>query len=47
MLHRDDYNRNWKDEQITYFRKYLKAFDKNSKEYKLIREGIEELERSI
>ncbi len=37
---------NWKDEQLQYFRKYLGMFDASSREHTLLREGIDELEKS-
>lgn len=37
----------WKEEQILYFQKYITAFKANSKEYNLIKEGIDELQNSI
>ena len=37
----------WKKDQLDYFRKYVKAFDANSKKYDLIMQGIKELEKSL
>ena len=37
----------WKQEQIGYFKKYIKAFKKESREYKMLQDGIRELESSI
>ncbi len=34
----------WKNEQINYFKNYLKVFEKNSKEYQIVQKGIKELE---
>ncbi len=39
--------RNWKQEQLNYFKGYLGSFKKDSREYKLLVEGIRELERSL
>jgi len=39
--------RRWKEEQMNYFKKYIRNFKDNSKEYNLIMEGIEELEKHI
>ncbi len=36
----------WKADQIRYFKGYLTTFERNSREYRLIREGIEKLERA-
>lgn len=47
MLHREENMKKWKVEQINYFRKYLSSFQESSKEYKLLKKGIEELERTI
>ena len=41
-----DTNR-WKNEQIAYFREYLKTFDRDSREYEIIRSGIERLEKTL
>ena len=37
----------WKREQLDYFRKYITRFSEDSREYKLLKKGIEELERSL
>ena len=42
MAHAHD-NR-WKQEQLRHFRAYIRGFDKNSREYALIRESIARLE---
>lgn len=39
--------RNWKQEQLKYFKGYLGNFKKDSREYKLLVEGIRELEQSL
>ncbi|MCX7678717.1 MAG: hypothetical protein N2316_05810 [Spirochaetes bacterium] len=39
--------RKWKEEQIAYFKKYMKNFPKGSKEYAILQKGIEELEKSL
>lgn len=39
--------RTWKIEQIRYFRKYLTAFDRDSKEYSIILNGISEIEKTV
>ncbi len=35
----------WKQEQISYFRRYLNEFPADSKEYAMILHGIKELEK--
>ncbi len=47
MLHNNIDMRKWKEEQISYFRKYMKNFQKGSREYTILQRGIEELERSL
>ena len=37
----------WKIEQIRYFRNYLTAFDRDSKEYSIILNGISEIEKTV
>lgn len=37
--------RTWKDEQLSYFRKYINEFDADSREHGLLMEGIEQLEK--
>lgn len=37
----------WKSEQLEYFKRYIKSFRNNSKEYNLIKEGINELEKAV
>jgi hypothetical protein len=37
----------WKLEQINYFKKYLNNFKEDSKEFSLLKQGIEKLESSI
>jgi hypothetical protein len=39
--------RNWKKAQIEYFRGYLNNFQKDSREYNLLIDGIRELEKNI
>jgi hypothetical protein len=36
----------WKNEQVKYFKGYLNNFKKDSKEYKMILDGISDLEKS-
>lgn len=45
-MHNNGDVKNWKQEQINYFKEYLKAFSENTREYHLIKKGIEDLERS-
>ncbi len=45
MFEKDFDIRNWKNEQINYFKKYLNNFDTSSKEYKVLEEGISDLEK--
>ncbi|HOE20752.1 MAG TPA: hypothetical protein PLH80_04200 [Spirochaetota bacterium] len=37
----------WKMEQIKYFKKYQSTFPKNSKEYKILAESIRKLESTL
>ncbi|MBP7738226.1 MAG: hypothetical protein KA369_19780 [Spirochaetes bacterium] len=37
----------WKREQLDYFKRYLSTFHIDSKEYKIILKGIEDLEKSL
>jgi len=37
----------WKREQLEYFKKYLSAFNTDSREYNLIMKGIQDLEKSM
>ncbi len=46
MIHNKSEMRNWKDEQLKYFKSYMKCFGKNTREYKLLKESITRLERS-
>ncbi len=39
--------RNWKVEQLNYFRGYLDNFRKGSREYNLLVAGIKELEKNL
>ncbi|HNU92187.1 MAG TPA: hypothetical protein PKO25_09970 [Spirochaetota bacterium] len=47
MIHTEGDLRNWKQEQLKYFKGYLGNFKKDSREYKLLVEGIRELENSL
>ncbi len=47
MIPRETDMRNWKQEQLKYFRGYLDSFKKGSKEYKLLMAGIRELEKNL
>ena len=47
MIHSNTELKSWKNEQIAYFREYLKTFDKGSREYEIIKSGIERLEKNI
>ena len=47
MIQSDGDLRNWKQEQLNYFKGYLANFKKDSREYKLLVEGIRELEKSL
>jgi len=46
MIHSPQEMRNWKKEQIDYFKRYLINFKQGSKEYTLLKDGIEKLEKS-
>jgi hypothetical protein len=46
MLHNREDMKNWKMDQLHYFRKYLSVFKKGSREYDLILSGINQLERT-
>ncbi|HOT44727.1 MAG TPA: hypothetical protein PLM53_07090 [Spirochaetota bacterium] len=37
----------WKREQLEYFRRYLDTFHIDSREYRIILKGIEDLEKSL
>ena len=37
----------WKREQLEYFKRYLAAFHKDSKEYNVILKGIHDLEKTL
>ncbi|MFW6365513.1 MAG: hypothetical protein ACOC2H_03440 [Spirochaetota bacterium] len=37
----------WKNEQVEYFRRYLDNFDEDSKQYRVIKRGIAELESAV
>lgn len=47
MIHTEKDMKKWKNEQISYFRSYLKNFDDNSKEYRRLEKGIQDLENSV
>ena len=47
MLHTNIDMKQWKQEQILYFKRYLNSFKHNSKEYSILRNGIDELEKSL
>jgi hypothetical protein len=47
MLHREADMIKWKQEQISYFKKYMKSFKKGTKEYTILQNGVEELEGSL
>jgi hypothetical protein len=34
----------WRNEQLEYFKSYMKSFKKNSREYKLLKKSINQLE---
>jgi len=42
-----NHSHKWKIEQIESFKKYLEAFMPDSREYKLIKSGIERLEKYL
>ncbi len=46
MTNSHDTNK-WKREQLEYFKRYLDSFHIDSKEYKIILKGIEDLEKSL
>ncbi len=46
MINSHDANK-WKREQLEYFKQYLDAFHIDSREYKIILKGIEDLEKSL
>lgn len=47
MIHTEQDMKRWKSEQIDYFRKYLGSFEKESAEYRTIKRGIAELEKTM
>ncbi len=47
MIQSDGDLRDWKQEQLNYFKGYLDNFRKDTREYKLLLEGIRELENSL
>ena len=47
MIHNKDELKKWKIDQLNYFKRYLVTFQANSKEYNLIKTGIEQLEKSL
>jgi hypothetical protein len=40
-------SKEWKQDQLKYFKEYLKSFDKDSREYKKIKSGIKDLEKNL
>lgn len=46
MIGTDHDVKSWKNDQIQYFKEYLATFSKDSKEYKLILDGIRRLEKT-
>ncbi len=38
---------NWKKEQLSYFREYIKSFDPGTREYRELERGISELEKTL
>jgi hypothetical protein len=47
MTHKDNEFQTWKTGQISYFQNYLRHFKKNSEEYMVLVQGIEELRKGI
>ncbi len=47
MLQKEADMQNWKKEQISYFKKYMKNFKKGTREFTILKNGIEELEKSL
>lgn len=47
MSYNNEDMKQWKMEQLEYFKRYIKSFRNNTKEYSLIKEGIKELEKSL
>ena len=47
MQHAEVDMNKWKQEQISYFRKYMKTFKKGTREYAILESGVAELERSL
>ncbi|HNX24813.1 MAG TPA: hypothetical protein PKG60_12260 [Spirochaetota bacterium] len=45
MLNSENAANNWKNEQITVFKKYIKNFKPGSVEYMKLAQGIKDLER--
>jgi len=45
MIAKEHDLKGWKNAQIRYFREYLSTFDKGSREYSLILDGINKLEK--
>jgi len=39
--------KNWKNEQLSYFKEYIKAFEPGTREYTQIEKGIADLEKTI
>ena len=47
MIHGNSDMRDWKQEQLNYFKGYLNSFRKGTKEYHLLVSGIRELEKNL
>jgi hypothetical protein len=47
MIHNKKELNRWKIDQLNYFKKYLVTFQVDTREYDLIKTGIEQLERSL
>lgn len=47
MTHGENEFQSWKTGQISYFRNYLRHFNKDSDEYRVLLQGIEELSKGI
>ena len=47
MIYNESHIENWKEEHISYFTDYISKLNKRSKNYKLIKKGLSELEKHI
>lgn len=47
MLQKESDMIKWKQEQISYFKKYMKSFKKGTREHTILQNGVEELENSL